>query len=842
METSRRALLCACFLTVCFGLNLLSFPSYADNAQPNNTQPAAQLPKTRINPKDGAEMILIPAGEFPMGDIRPGKPQHIITLDDYYIYKNDVTVAQYRKFCVATGRQMPGAPSFGWHDDHPMIIISWDDANAYAQWVGAVLPTEAQWEKAARGTDGRLYPWGNDWDETKCHCSKVIGGDAKQTAPVGSFPTGASPYGILDMAGNVAQWCADWYDENYFQNAPAHNPSGPTDGKARAVRGSTWIDCATRNWSMLTTSRGQNDPTKPSGRIGFRCVVIPGKDVQPPTSGGSIETVDTTAKLQITTEPTGAMVYLDGVQQDQTTNCTLSLPLGIAKTKTVELGLTLAGYEDEVRKVTLERGKVTSGIVTMRRKPASVIPVPTPPTDVPAKVTDWATEDFSAPINVSKDEMNARLKSAKDSLFFLDSDTHFGRAKVEIDSFLLPNMQYAKMSFTWTKLLSVDGANLLRQPTAKELQASNPHDPRIYSTDDMVDLDSATGSVQLQIPIKFAHITFAAADINATRQDTPLTATLVSCKEDTCSLKLEGKFNPDDVIIILRDAAGKQLTMEDAGSSQDNDGSISVEQTVSGRIAKIEVFIPTEYAVNTLDIVATASPKTVGVKNINVKVMRFLPNMPTVKGTEYNLDTLKTQVSIAPQREEYGERNTPMLVVKLPSTLNSAYAAVDFGKPQLLDANGKAVIYEPEESGLDIESFTHEFRFTQLKKTFSFATGTVHLRYPAQLKIVTLTPGQPVNGDVQARFDGAKVKIVAKDCPDNDFLPENFACVRAFDASGHQLKQLNYGGSETIDNVEWTEYAFWGKPAEVHIVIVEKWLPLDLPYRLPPAPRLPDVK
>jgi len=167
-----------------------------------------------INPKDQAKIVWVPAGEFLMGSTENDneacpdeKPQHLVYLDGYWIYKMEVTVAQYRKFCEATGRSMPKAPNWGWLDTHPIVNISWDDANAYALWAGASLPTEAEWEKAARGTDGRQYPWGNDWSTEKCiHFSNSQG----KTAPVGNNPAETSPFGCLDMAGNAWEWCADW--------------------------------------------------------------------------------------------------------------------------------------------------------------------------------------------------------------------------------------------------------------------------------------------------------------------------------------------------------------------------------------------------------------------------------------------------------------------------------------------------------------------------------------------------------------------------------------------------------------------------------------------------------
>ena len=249
------------------------------------------VPNTRINPKDGAEMILIPAGEFLMGstdeqldawigaypnerkEMYPGEvPQHTVYLDAYYIYKNDVTVVQYRKFCDATGRAMPTAPKWDWQDNHPVVNVTWEDAKAYADWAGAALPTEAQWEKAARGGEGRVFPWGNDWDAGKC--SNSVGGlEPIKTSPVGSFATGASPYGVLDMAGNVWQWCSDWYDENYYRNSPARNPLGPDNGTSRVLRGGGW-DLSDPGYFRAALRYGFNPSIRHTYGFGFRCACV----------------------------------------------------------------------------------------------------------------------------------------------------------------------------------------------------------------------------------------------------------------------------------------------------------------------------------------------------------------------------------------------------------------------------------------------------------------------------------------------------------------------------------------------------------------------------------------
>jgi sulfatase modifying factor 1 len=227
---------------------------------------------TVTNPIDGAEMILIPAGEFLMGseEYEDEKPQRQVYVDAYYIYKTPVTVAQYRAFCQATKREMPDLPVWS-KDDHPIVRVTWKNATAYTSWAGARLPTEAQWEKAARGTDGREYPWGNEWDVSKCNNWDT---GPHQTTPVGSYPQGASPYGVLDMAGNVWEWCADWYDENYYQSAPDRNPPGPDMGTDRVLRGGSWYVIAP-DFFRCAYRRNSYPNGRRSDQYGFRCARTP---------------------------------------------------------------------------------------------------------------------------------------------------------------------------------------------------------------------------------------------------------------------------------------------------------------------------------------------------------------------------------------------------------------------------------------------------------------------------------------------------------------------------------------------------------------------------------------
>ncbi len=218
-----------------------------------------------VNERDGAEMVWVPAGEFLRGSKKgegaaDERPQRKVYLDGFWIYKLPVTFKQYKVFCEKTNREMPPlawgqsmrADEKADEGSYPMLV-NWHEAAAYAKWAGGTLPTEAQWEKAARGTDGRIYPWGNAWDpERAVGMERTHYRHRAGMLPVGSSPKGASPYGVEDMAGNVWEWVADWYDYRYYEKASTRNPLGPEVGSHKVLRGgdSMWDErfarCAVR--------------------------------------------------------------------------------------------------------------------------------------------------------------------------------------------------------------------------------------------------------------------------------------------------------------------------------------------------------------------------------------------------------------------------------------------------------------------------------------------------------------------------------------------------------------------------------------------------------------------
>jgi formylglycine-generating enzyme required for sulfatase activity len=264
---------------------------------------------TELTDGKGVNMRLVPQGAFTMGAkaddavaecvklSQPGsclatytdeEPRHQVYLDAYYMDMYEVTNALYKACvdagwgCTPPGHNEP-SENFSDHygdsqfDAYPMVDVTWNQAETFCKWRGARLPTEAEWEKAARGTDARTYPWGNTFDGVKTNfCDKNCQGVPNpnyddgyaEAAPVGSHPQDVSPYGIYDLAGNVDEWTADWYDENYYRNSPTRNPQGPSFGRYGVQRGGSWRYGGS---VARSSARYWDTPDNISDASGFRC-------------------------------------------------------------------------------------------------------------------------------------------------------------------------------------------------------------------------------------------------------------------------------------------------------------------------------------------------------------------------------------------------------------------------------------------------------------------------------------------------------------------------------------------------------------------------------------------
>jgi sulfatase modifying factor 1 len=235
-----------------------------------------------VNAKDGSVLVRVPAGEFEMGDGKDTNcPKHRVHLDEYWIGVYTVTNRQYTRFVTETQHRAPGtsdlsSPPAVWKNghcpaeqlDHPVVCVSWEDATAYAKWVGLSLPTEAQWEKAARGPQGLIYPWGWDWNDQRCRNSTNKG--SEQTATAWSYPGGASGTGAYNQSGNVFELCADWYMGEYYTQSPKENPRGPDGGANRVLRGGSWRNVDASDFRGAI--RGRDDPAYRYDFQGFRLV------------------------------------------------------------------------------------------------------------------------------------------------------------------------------------------------------------------------------------------------------------------------------------------------------------------------------------------------------------------------------------------------------------------------------------------------------------------------------------------------------------------------------------------------------------------------------------------
>ena len=261
-----------CWMTV---LTILLMLDANANAQLDRLRKSKALDTTAVAE---TPVVEIPAGEFAMGldgvqALEDERPLHRVWVGSFSMDLYEVTTAQYAVFLAVTNRLAPwqwNTLDLSQHSDRPVIGVDWSDADAYCRWKGKRLPSEAEWEKSARGTDGRLYPWGN-WVPSKDLANFALGARfsySQVLMPVQSYEQGKSPFGLYQMAGNVWEWVQDWYAANYYEVSPEHNPQGPEQGQFKVLRGGSWSDLPKY---LLTYGRFKLPPETRNSYTGFRC-------------------------------------------------------------------------------------------------------------------------------------------------------------------------------------------------------------------------------------------------------------------------------------------------------------------------------------------------------------------------------------------------------------------------------------------------------------------------------------------------------------------------------------------------------------------------------------------
>lgn len=242
--------------------------------------------------RDGAVMVYVPPGPFPMGSNRGAadeRPVHTVELSGYYIDKYEVSWGRFKRSGlpyvedVNSRLRKPRPPDWGIVDEHPVLNVNWNEATAYAAWAGKRLPTEAEWEKAARGTDGRRFPWGDEEPNFERAIWRYHPIAKESVAPVDCCAAGASPYGALNMAGNVYEWCADVYSRDYYRQSPRQDPRNDGPGDYRVLRGGAFV---LEVDDLRSAYRYRLYPIDRTPYIGFRTVLPGVGEPSPPSEDG----------------------------------------------------------------------------------------------------------------------------------------------------------------------------------------------------------------------------------------------------------------------------------------------------------------------------------------------------------------------------------------------------------------------------------------------------------------------------------------------------------------------------------------------------------------------------
>lgn len=452
-------------------------------------------------------------------------------------------------------------------------------------------------------------------------------------------------------------------------------------------------------------------------------------------------------------------------------------------------------------------------------------------------------ETVPLPETLTIEELDRQLNEIKDSLCFLGR-RNGDSVPVEIDSFLLPNSELAKVSAEWTEVLTIDGKPLLKTLSPEEKAKMDPR-TAVLSRGSLKLIDanrtpfSAKGRLHLEIPLKFESLRMTAAELEKPVSSPSFSATLKSCQDANASLQITGRKSKAGAIrLVVRNADGQRIKVQSRSigrSVLNND--IDVELVASGKIDSVEVLIATETAVRDFPVTAIGAP------SVQRTISRYeCPQNGETAYVELEAKDLQAKIEIfSGDNSLYGYK-PPRMVFTLPPVQNSIRAQVDLGMPELFDAENRPIAYEDNRSTFYPTPYAKEKRFSLPKGSqppleFARATGKIKVRYPLKLKEVILTPEHPEAEGYKLAVDGTRISLkYAISNKDTERPSSSKMNLHSYDATGRALRQLDGQKTCQEEERETCSLSFWGEVKKVRFFVVEKWLDLEIPFDQAPVP------
>lgn len=458
---------------------------------------------------------------------------------------------------------------------------------------------------------------------------------------------------------------------------------------------------------------------------------------------------------------------------------------------------------------------------------------------------DTSYDPTPIPVNMSKNNIKLAIEKISNSIFFIQN-THSDSLNIEMDKFVIPNGNYSELDVEWEDIFDMSGQTVIRTATDEEKKNDKKFYreswSRIYRSGEGKTV-VATGSMQVKVPAKFLSISLTPEKKENSHEQYNLSATLEWCENDVACVSVLGDFNENKPVIVLYDKLGGRLQKREAMTSS-SPTEYMLACRASGKIAKIEIFLPSEYLNETFEVKATCKPDFYGDEAWKIRAPRYVEEQRDWKFEKVDIETLKKETEVVGRRGYAAiGYNKQEICAYFPKLDNSCFANAKITELKLYDAKGRIVEHELDGGWRDNESFYQRFDIVskddkdKSPEEYKRSAGILKLHYPASIKIVTLTVDKPNTDGLTASFEEAKVVI------SRNMSSEKFYAVRAYDDQGRELKNLNFPNFRTgKDEIIKKTYGFWGTPVEVKMLVTEKWIDWELPFDIPAPEKIPDNK